>query len=163
MTIRHRRPEEDRQMRPNTLESRAVRAGLVLLGAPQLLIGAWATLAPSGWFDTFPGGGRNWLPLYGPFDGHLVADVGSTFLALGVLLILAAVWMDRRVVVASAVAYLVYQVPHTIFHLGHDDVLASGDQIANGVTLVLANILAAGILIAVVNRTGSDPVTEAAA
>lgn len=129
-----------------------VRAGLVLLALPQLLIGAWATLSPSGWFDTFPGGGRNWLPLYGPYDQHLVTDVGSTFLALGVLLILAAVWMERRIVIAAAVAYLVYQVPHTIYHLGHDDALSNGDQIANGITLVLAIFLAVGILVAATRR-----------
>ena len=100
------------------LGRRGVRAGLVLLALPQLAIGVWAIASPSGWFDTFPGAGRNWLPLYGPFDEHLVTDVGSTFLALGVLLVLAAVWMDRRVVLAATIAYLVYQVPHTIFHFG---------------------------------------------
>jgi len=140
------------------LGRRGVRVGLVLLAVPQLLIGVWATLSPSGWFDTFPGGGRNWLPLYGSYDQHLVADVGSTFLALGVLLVLAAVWMERRVVIAASVAYLIYQIPHTIFHLGHDDALSSGDQIANGIALILSIILAVGILVASL-RTGSDPIT----
>ena len=145
-------------MRP---ASTPVRVGLVLLGLPQLLIGAWATFAPSGWFDNFPGAGRNWLPLYGPYDEHLVADVGSTFLALGVLLFLAAVWMDRRVVIAAVVAYLVYQVPHTIFHLANDDVLSSGDQVANGITLVLANVLAIAILVSL--RRDPAPVPQAGA
>ena len=139
------------------LGATAVRAGLVILALPQLLIGAWATLSPSGWFDNFPGAGREWLPLYGPYDEHLVTDVGSTFLALGILLVLAAIWMDRRVVIAAAVAYLVYQVPHTIFHLANDDVLSNGDQIANGIALILSVLLAVGILVASTRRPAPRP------
>jgi hypothetical protein len=140
------------------LGRRGVRAGLVLLALPQLLIGVWALVSPSGWFETFPGGGRNWLPVYGPYDEHLVTDVGSTFLALGVLLCLAAIWMDRRLVLAAAIAYLVYQVPHTIFHWANDDALSSGDQIANGIALGLAIFLAIGIVVATLNpKPGSDP------
>ena len=130
------------------LGRRGVRAGLIVLALPQFAIGVWAIVSPSGWFETFPGAGRNWLPLYGPFDEHLVTDVGSTFLALGVLLTLAAVWMDRRVVLAAAIAYLVYQVPHTIFHWANDGVLSDGDQIANGIALFLTIFLAIGIIVA---------------
>jgi len=139
-----------------TLGRGGVRAGLVLLALPQLAIGVWAIVSPSGWFDTFPGAGRSWLPLYGPFDEHLVTDVGATFLALGVLLVLAAVWMDRRLVIAATVAYLVYQVPHTIFHWANDGVLTDADQVANGIALALSIFLAVGILYASLRR-GSDP------
>jgi hypothetical protein len=140
------------------LGERGIRIGLVALAIPQLGIGFWALISPSEWFETFPGAGNHWLPLYGPFDEHLVSDVGSTFLALGVLLVLAAAWMDRRVVIAAAVAYLVYQVPHTIYHLGADDVLSDGDQLANGIGLVLALFLALGVLVgALRSGEGSDP------
>jgi AhpD family alkylhydroperoxidase len=50
-------------------------------------------------------------------------------------------------VIAAAAAYLVYQVPHTVFHLGADDVLSSGDQVANTVGLLLALFLAVGIVV----------------
>lgn len=143
------------------LGRRGVRAGLILLALPQLAIGVWALVSPSGWFENFPGAGRSWLPLYGAFDEHLVTDVGSTFLALGVLLVLAAVWMERRLVIAAAVAYLVYQVPHTIFHFGADDVLSSGDQIANGIGLVLTIVLAVGIIVAMTAAAGSSRIVAA--
>src|SRR3954447_3845175 len=56
-----------------------LRFGLVVLGLPQLAIGAWALASPSGWFDTFPGAGHHWLPAYGPYNSHLATDVGATF------------------------------------------------------------------------------------
>jgi AhpD family alkylhydroperoxidase len=116
---------------------RLLRAYLLLLAVPQVLIGVWALVDPSGWYTTFPGGGREWLPLFGSYDEHLARDVGSSFLALGVLLLLAALWLDRRVVLAAGAAYLTYQVPHFIYHLTADDVLSTGDQILNGVLLAL--------------------------
>lgn len=140
------------------LGERGIRAGLLVLGIPQLGIGLWAVISPSGWFESFPGAGRHWLPLYGPFDEHLAIDVGTAFLAIGVMLLLAALWMERRLVIAAATAYLVYQVPHMIFHLGADDVLSTGDQIANGIGLVLAVLLAPGLIVgALRTREGSDP------
>ena len=146
------------------LGERGVRAGLILLALPQLAIGVWALLSPSGWFENFPGAGKHWLPLYaGSYDEHLVADVGSTFLAIGVILVIAAVWMERRVVLAAAIGYLVYQVPHAFFHFRSDEVLSNGDQVANTIGLVLALFLAIGIVVAsVYRRPGSDPSAGAA-
>jgi alkylhydroperoxidase family enzyme len=138
------------------LGERGIRIGLLALAIPQLGIGIWAVVSPSGWFETFPGAGNNWLPLYGPFSEHLAVDVGSAFLAIGVMVLLAAIWMDRRLVIAAATAYLVYQVPHTIFHLGADDVLTSADQVVNGVALALAVLLPPGIILGAL-RQGSDP------
>lgn len=125
----------------------AARVSLLLVGIPQLAIGAWALLSPRGWYDDFPGGGREWLPPYGPFNEHFAVDIGSTFLALGVLLVLAAVWLERRVVIAAVVAYLVYQVPHYGYHVGADDRLSSGDQVLNAVGIGLAVLASAGVLV----------------
>jgi alkylhydroperoxidase family enzyme len=136
----------------------AIRAGLLALALPQLAIGVWALVSPRGWFENFPGAGRSWLPLYeGDFDQHLVTDVGSTFLALGVILVLAAVWMDRRVVLAATIGYLVYQVPHSLYHFASDEVLTTGDQIANGVGLALVLFLALGIIVGTVRPRGATP------
>ena len=125
---------------------RVLRAFLLLLAIPQLAIGVWALADPQGWFTTFPGGGREWLPLYGPFDEHLVTDVGAYFLALGALLVMAAIWIERRLVIAAAITYLVFAVPHFIYHLGADDRLTSGDQVINGITTGLS-VFAAAMLV----------------
>jgi alkylhydroperoxidase family enzyme len=129
------------------LQRRTVmRIGLLVLALPQLAIAVWALATPRGWFYEFPGGGKMWLPLYGPYDEHLVRDVASAFLGLGVLLVLAAVWMNRRVVQAAIVAYLAYQLPHAIYHVGADDRLSAGDQVLNTVGLWVTVVLAGGLL-----------------
>ena len=128
-------------------KARGIRIGLLLLGVPQAAIGVWALVSPRGWFDGFPGAGNHWIPAYGPFDEHLVVDVGSTFLALGLALVIAAVWLDRRAVQLSLVAYLAYALPHTAYHLGADDVLSTGDEVFNGVALGLAVVTAAALLV----------------
>jgi 4-carboxymuconolactone decarboxylase len=129
-----------------------LRVGLVLLGLPQLALGIWALISPSGWFGTFPGGGQHWLPAYGPFDEHLVTDVGATFLAIGLLLLIAGYLLERRVVQVALVAYLAYDIPHFIFHLGNDGVLGSGARVANGLTLGLS-VASAAALLALTRRT----------
>lgn len=76
----------------------AVRLGLLILGVPNVVLGAWAVLFPHDWCKTFPGAGRHWLGHYGPYNSHLATDVGAGFFAIGLLLILAAAWHERRVV-----------------------------------------------------------------
>jgi hypothetical protein len=123
-----------------------LRAGLLILGVPQLLIGAWALVSPHGWFDSFPGAGHHWLPAYGPYNAHLATDVGATFVAIGLILILAALWLERRVVQVAVIGYLAYAIPHTIYHLANDHDIGDGDQVVNGVTLVLSVLLALTLL-----------------
>ena len=123
-----------------------VRLGLILVGAPQLAIGLWALISPSGWYETFPGAGNHWLPLYGSYDEHLVVDVGATFVALGLALIVAAIWLDRRAVQLALIAYLAYAVPHFVYHLGADSALGDGDRVLNGIAIALAVAAAAMLL-----------------
>jgi hypothetical protein len=124
-----------------------IRVGLAVLALPQALIGLWALLAPRDWFDTFPGAGHHWLPAYGAYNEHLATDVGGTFIALGLLLLGAALYLERRLVQVALVAYLAYEVPHFVYHLGADDALSSGDQIASAVTLALTVVLAIALLV----------------
>lgn len=124
-----------------------VRVGLVALGATQGAVGLWALLAPSAWYEGFPGAGRSWLPAYGSFDEHLVRDAGAFLVALAVLLLVAATYMERRLVRVALGTYLVFAVPHLIFHLASDHrLLTSGDQIASGVAAALAVALPLALL-----------------
>lgn len=124
----------------------ALRLGLLILGVPQLAIGAWALISPSGWFDTFPGAGHHWLDAYGPYNSHLATDVGATFIAIGLILILAAIWLERRVVQLALIGYLAYAVPHAVYHLANDHDIGGSDQVVNGATLVLSLLLALTLL-----------------
>jgi hypothetical protein len=123
-----------------------LRAGLVLLGLPQLAIGIWAIASPRGWFTTFPGLGQHWLHAYGAFDSHLAFDVGAGFVAIGAFMLLAAVWLERRVVQTALIAYLAYALPHFVFHLAHDHDLAAGAHAANSAVLALTVVLAVALL-----------------
>ncbi len=139
-----------------------IRAGLVALGLPQLLIGIWATFDTQGWFNSFPGpGASDWLPVYGGYNEHLALDVGATFMAIGVACLLAAIWMERRAVQVALAAYVVYAIPHLVYHLGADDALPTGERIASDVPQALAVL--AGLALLAMTRMPSVKATRPAA
>jgi hypothetical protein len=53
------------------------RTGLAVLCVSQAWLAVWALLAPRSFYDDFAGGGRAWVSLLGPYDEHLVRDVGA--------------------------------------------------------------------------------------
>ena len=96
---RHGKTNEEGVTVSSTVEHQgALRILLVLLGVPSVVIGLWAGLAPRGFYDDFPGAGRSWVAPDGPFNEHLVRDVGVLNLALAVVTIAAAVWLTRPLV-----------------------------------------------------------------
>jgi hypothetical protein len=124
----------------------ALRVGLIVLGLPQLAIGVWALASTRGWFDTFPGGGQHWLGAYGPYNAHLAIDVGASFAAIGVILLIAAWTLNRLVVIVALVGYLVYDLPHLVYHLGADHRLSTSGHIESDVSLGLSVLLALALL-----------------
>lgn len=131
------------------------RVVLLLLAASQLLTGLWAVIAPRGFYERFPGVGAPWVAVDGPFNAHLVGDAGAGFLATGVALLIAGVWLHRPVVIVALAAYLAHAVPHAAYHLREPaPALALSDQIASTLPLVLSVLVVAGLLIAWV-RTGA--------
>lgn len=113
------------------------RLGLVALGAPLLALGAWAVVAPRSWFDDFPGGGRHWVSALGPYNEHLATDVGAFFLAIGGLLIFAAVVLERRAIQMALGALLVFSIPHLVWHLGELGPYDTLDKVLNVISLSL--------------------------
>jgi alkylhydroperoxidase family enzyme len=114
----------------------AVRFLLFALGIPQALIGVWALFAPRSFYDDFPAGTDGWVNVLGPFDEHLVTDVGSLFVALGVLLAMAAVSLRRRFVIGAAVAWLIFAIPHFTYHAFNLGPYETSDAVANLITLL---------------------------
>jgi hypothetical protein len=117
------------------------RLGLLLLGIPQAAAGLWALLAPSDWYETFPGGGRDWLPAFGAYNEHFAIDSGAGIFAAGVLALAAAVMLERRVVQIAMLGYLAWSVPHAIWHLTALDALDTENNIINVTTLALTVIV----------------------
>ena len=109
-------------------------------------IGAWALFAPRSFYDSFPGLGRAWVSVDGPFNEHLVRDVGALNLALTVLFVAAWVWLDRRLVSVAGGAALVWGVPHAIYHLVNTDGLDGSDLAASLSGLVLFVVVGGGLI-----------------
>jgi hypothetical protein len=114
--------------------------GVLLLIA--LVTGLWALLAPRSFYDSFPGGGgMHWVSADGPYNRHLVSDVGSMYLALAALTVAA---LARPALARLAgVVWLVFSVPHWLYHSAHLDLYGTRDQVLNEVGLVAVVLLAA--------------------
>ena len=106
---------------------RWIRIALGYLALVSLEIGLWAQFAPRSFYDHFPGLGRAWVSVDGPYNEHLVRDVGGLNLGLAAVLIIAIVTLSRPTIIAAAAASLLYGIPHLIYHIFNTDGLASGD------------------------------------
>jgi len=119
--------------------------GWLILGALQL--GVWALFAPQSFFDTFPGFGRSWVAVDGPFNEHLVRDVGALNLALAVVLIAAFIRLSRELVIVAAIASLVWGVPHLMYHLFNTDGLENSDIAGSLFGLAASVAVAIGLIV----------------
>ena len=93
-----------------------VRAGLLFLAATTLNGSLWALPFPRSFYEGFPLPGRDWVSTLGPYDEHLVRDYGALNLALGVLLVATAIFLERRMIRVALVAWLGYALPHFVYH-----------------------------------------------
>jgi 2-alkyl-3-oxoalkanoate reductase len=120
-------------------------AGISYLALTGFLVGFWAQFAPRSFYDAFPGGGFAWVSLDGPFNEHLVRDVGGLNLALALF---AVISLGKPRVWASVfgLVSLVYQLPHVIYHVWHiNSIPTTLEQILQTLTLTLAVLIAAGL------------------
>jgi hypothetical protein len=106
-------------------------------------IGGWAETAPAHFYRTFPGFGRHWLPPLGPYNEHLVRDFGALNLGLAAAAVVAAITLTRSATTAACAAWLVYSIPHLIFHAFNGKPFGVGDDVAVLVSLVAAAAAAA--------------------
>jgi hypothetical protein len=123
-----------------------LRLGLVYLAGANALVGFWAAFAPRSFYLDFPGGSRAWISADGPYNEHLVRDVGELNLALFVVMVAAAVTLSRPLVRAALVATIVNGVVHVLYHARNLDPYGTGDQVAVIGSLVLVPIVAVVLL-----------------
>jgi hypothetical protein len=117
-------------------------AALAVLAASGIVVGAWATPFPRSFYDDFPGFGRAWVSPSGPYNEHLVRDVGAFYLALALVAVLAIVWRDRRTTLLAGAAWATFSTPHLAYHLVHLDELETLDAIGQTITLTGTLVLA---------------------
>lgn len=123
------------------------RIALGYLALVSLQIGVWAQFAPRSFYDDFPGLGRTWVSVDGPYNEHLVRDVGGLYLALAVLVVAAMVTLSRAVVVTACIAVLVSGVPHLVYHVVNRDDLSGSDLAASLAGLALFAATPVGVLV----------------
>lgn len=126
---------------------RWVRAALALAGISALPVGLWQQLAPRSFYDDFPGFGRIWVAVDGPYNEHLLRDAGGGTLALAVVALAALVKPTRPLVAATGFALFVSQGPHALYHAAHLDLLpATLDRVLNMILLPLFAVIGALLL-----------------
>jgi hypothetical protein len=129
-------------MRPH----RWLRAGLPFFTAAETLIGAWAQLWPRSFYDNFPLPGHRWVANLPAYNEHVLRDFGGLNLALALLFAVAAVTLRTVLVRAVLGAYLVFAVPHLIFHLNHLHPFGTVDATAQAVALTAVAVLPVALL-----------------
>lgn len=116
----------------------------VLLAASAAYVGLWASIAPSSFFRSFPGLGMHWTAADGPYNEHLVRDVGGLYLSLLVISVCAALSTPHTRRVAGG-AWAVFSVLHFAYHLHHLDTVSTTsawlESVSLGLTLLGALVL----------------------
>ncbi len=106
------------------------RLALVVIAGGSVVVGVWAQGFPRSFYDDFPGMGRVWVAVDGPFNEHLVRDVGGLNLALAFVAIMALVTGSVLLARVAGGAALLYGVPHLLYHATHLGPYDTGDAIA---------------------------------
>ena len=134
----------------------AFRAVMIGLGFVQTVNGLWALFAPRSFYEDFPPGRGGWVSALPAYNEHLLRDVGGLFLATGVLLLIAAWRLDRPLVGVSLVVWLLFAVPHTVYHLFNLEPYGTADAVGNVISLSLTVVLP-GALLVLLARPAAGP------
>ena len=131
---------------------RAKRLIVLLLAVSAAVVGVWAAAFPVSFYTDFPSPGRHWVSALGPYNEHLVRDVGGLYLALLVL----SLWAWRRPTVTAVRmtggAWLIFNAEHFLWHMLHLGPFGTLDRIGNAVAL--GGVLILSILLLLPDRPG---------
>ncbi|BDZ44424.1 hypothetical protein [Naasia aerilata] len=125
--------------------TRLRQAILLLSVAVGLFTGGWAGFAPHSFYSSFPGLTHAWVAVDGPYNEHLIRDVGALYLGLAAGGIVALLLKDPSGSRVLGGAWLVFGALHVGYHAQHLDLLDPID--AWGTLLALAGCLAFALLL----------------
>ncbi|MGR0221320.1 hypothetical protein [Agromyces sp. ZXT2-6] len=140
--------------------SRIHTAALALTAAIAFFVGGWASFAPAAFYDSFPGVLGQWVSTDGPYNEHLVRDVGAMYLALGAASVAGFAWRSPAVLRLLGLAWTVFGTLHLWYHATHLDHVTADAAIGTVVSLTFS--LGLGILLLIPARDGSRRETDAA-
>ena len=111
-----------------------------------------------------------WISTDGPFNEHLIRDVGAMYLALGIASVGGLVWHSPAVFRILGLAWTVFGVLHLGYHAMHLDHMDAVDAVGSIVSLSISLALGVVLLIpgsrsggAGLNRAGQSRADAAAA
>ena len=133
----------------------AVRGGLGILAVIQLGTGLWQLVLPASFYRDFPT-----VDLAPPYSEHLMRDFGGANVALGIIVVAAAVWLEKRYVVLVLLAYLAFSIPHLFFHMSHLHDASTADVAFQVVSLGSAVVLPMLVLALVPSAFRTEPPAE---
>ena len=113
----------------------ARRILLWITAAIGAFVGLWAAAWPGSFYDSFPGLGRVWISVDGPYNEHLIRDVGALYLALAAASVAATFSRGPDAGRVVGVAWAVFGIPHFIYHATQFAGMPLIDVIGNIVSL----------------------------
>jgi hypothetical protein len=138
-----------------------LRTGLLLVAANPLAGGLWALLFPRAFYENFPLPNSGWVSTLGPYNEHLIRDYGALNVALGALLVGAGILLERRLAQVALASWLVFEVPHFVFHLGQTHHFSPGSNLAQLGGLGLLIVLPLVLLFLVPRRAAGHELEQA--
>jgi hypothetical protein len=123
-----------------------IRFALVYLVVTIGWVAVWILITPKGFYDDFPGAGAHWVSALPPYNEHLERDFGAAALGLAVFAALAALWMERRLIQATAISLLAVGIPHLVYHLTTTEHYSTADNVASLTALALWVLLPLALL-----------------
>jgi hypothetical protein len=138
------------------LPANPYRYGLLVVALGQLGATVQALVSPRSFYEDFPFG-RGWVQAYPSYNDHLIYDYGAYTLGAVVALVIAAIWLDRRVVQVVTVSWLVSATIHFVNHVLTVDRYGTGDAIANLAGLFVFVAVPGVLLIRSRHERAEDP------
>lgn len=133
-----------------------VWVALAVLAFTGLSVGMQALVDPRGFFGDFPFG-REWVASDGPFNLHLLRDFAGLNLGIGTLALVALVGRSRVLTRATGLAWLLYGIPHFVYHSLNRE-LTGFDSVANLTGLAVIVVAAGVALVAAVPQPAAIPI-----
>jgi hypothetical protein len=126
--------------------SKLKACALIALTMTAMVIGSWALVMPRAFYDWFPLPHHPWISVDGPYNEHLVRDVGAFYLAFAVAGLLVPRQRRPGEVRILGAAWTAFSVPHLWYHLHHLACYTLADQIGLITTLGGTLLLALALL-----------------
>jgi hypothetical protein len=126
----------------NSTYRRILLAATAILGA---YVGIWAAFFLESFYDAFPGFGLTWISADGPFNEHLIRDVGGLYLGLAAAsaaAIFARTAAPGRVVGLGWAVFGAIHYGYHLLHLEGSAVDVVGNVVSLGISLALGVLLA---------------------